>query len=440
MSPIGATTSSVANLLQLNYQAGVTRQFNDDYPNLRYVRQNSRAITAEGDEAVIAIETGLNEGGSFHGESADVADSGHPAIDTVRVRLKQMTFRLRITLKLMRKARTNSHAFARGLQKQMEATRDAVTLTANQYLWGDGSGVMARVAGVGDLDAANQIVFDRAYGIEDGGAPESLIRKGQVIHILDTKGYEDGVTDSRGRGIVQSVDWDPASPGEITVTFRPGHTFEAQANFDVGDYVYLQNTIEGWLDDDETEDNRPAMGLLGFFDHDLREELQGLDVTDEPMWKAEPIPISQESVISDLRHMRNRVAKRIRRGRINYAISSYETHERYAAELDEKVEFRNVNRFDSGWDFDNFYGRPWFMDHTAPDGRVFCIPTGDVIQRYAVTQFIEFVDEGAGMMQLVPNKTVFDVMLSAIYEYGIKRRNALISGTGITWEAGSTPE
>ena len=112
----GATTTSVLALLQKNYQPGVQRQFNDDFPNLRFIRQNSSSITAEGDEAVISIETGLNEGGGFHGESADVAESGEGSYDTVAVRLKQMTFRLRISLKLMRKARTAAHAFARGMQ------------------------------------------------------------------------------------------------------------------------------------------------------------------------------------------------------------------------------------------------------------------------------------------------------------------------------------
>ena len=56
-----------------------------------------------------------------------------------------------------------------------------------------------------------------------------------------------------------------------------------------------------------------------------------------------------------------------------------------------------------------------------------------MINRYAVTRFVEFVDEGTGQMYQVPNKTVFDVMLTAIYEYGISRRNGLVSGVGINF-------
>lgn len=430
MSP-SATTQTVQNLLQKNYRPGIIRQFNDDFPNLRYIRQNSEDINAEGDAAVIAHESGLNEGGGFHGEEADVADSGHTAIDTSEVRLKQMTFRLRISLKLLRKARTNAKAFARALQNQMTGTRDAVTLTANQYLWGDGSGVMARVKSE-SVDADDKLILDRAYGLTNGGAPESIIRKGQTLHILDTKGFEDGVTNDRGSGEVAAVDMQTGTVGEIEVTLVSGHTLTS-STLAAGDYVYLQNTIEGWTDPGESEDNRPAMGLLGFFDDSLRGTLQGVDPTTDPYWKPEEIAVSQASVIQDLRKARNRVSKRVRRGRINYAISSYETHERYAAELDTKIEFRNVNRFDAGWDFTSFYGRPWFMDHTAPDGRVFFVPEGQNIQRYAVTNFVEFVNEGQGMMQHIPNKTVFDIMLTAIYEYGIGRRNSLVQATGLTW-------
>lgn len=427
----GATTQTLVNILQKNYRPGIIRQFNDDFPNLRYIRQNTEDISAEGDAAVIALESGLNEGGGFHGESADVADSGHTAIDTAEVRLKQMTFRLRISLKLLRKARTNAKAFARALQNQMTGTRDAVTLTGNQYLWGDGSGVMARVKSE-TVDADNKLILDRAYGLTDGGAPESIIRKGQILHILDTIGFEDNVTNDRGTGEVASVKMNTGTDGEIEVELASGHTL-ASATLAAGDYVYLQNTIEGWTDPGESEDNRPAMGLLGFYDDDLRGSLQGVDPATDPFWTPEKIPVAQATIIEDLRKARNRVSKRIRRGRIAYAISSYETHERYAAELDTKVEFRNVNRFDAGWDFTSFYGRPWFMDHTAPDGRVFFVPEGGVMERYAVTNFVEFVDEGTGMMMHVPNKTVFDIMLTAIYEYGIGRRNGLVSATGINW-------
>lgn len=427
----GATTTTLTNILQKNYRPGIIRQFNDDFPNLRYIRQNSTDINAEGDAAVIALESGLNEGGGFHGEEADVADSGHTALDTAEVRLKQMTFRLRISLKLMRKARTNAKAFARALQNQMTGTRDAVTLTANQYLWGDGTGVMARVKSE-TVDADNKMLLDRAYGLTNGGAPESIIRKGQKLHILDTIGFEAGVTNDRGTGEVKATDINTGTAGEIEVELESGHTF-ASATLAAGDYVYLQNTIEGWTDPGESEDNRPAMGILGFYDDALRGTLQTVDPTVEPFWKPEKIATTQSTVIADLRRARNRVAKRIRRGRIAYVISSYETHERYMGELDQKVEFRNVNRFDSGWDFTEFYGRPWFMDHTAPDGRAFFVPQGRVMQRYAVTNFVEFVDEGTGMMDRVPNKTVFDIMLTAIYEYGIGRRNGLVSATGMTW-------
>lgn len=428
----GATTQTVANLLQKNYLPGITRQFNDDFPNLRFIRQNSSSISAEGDEAIMSIQTGLNEGGGFHGENADVADSGYSRTSTVNVRLKQMTFRLRISLKLMRKARTNAHAFARALQHHMTATKDAVTLTANQYLWGDGTGVMARVVSE-TVTADNKLILNRAYGLTNGGSPESIIREGQVLHILDTSTYQDGVTNDRGTGVVKAVDWDTGTEGQIEVTLESGHTL-ASATLAADDYVFLQNTIEGWTDPGESEDNRPAMGMLGFYDNTLRSTLQGQDVTTNPKWKAEELGATQTSVIADLRRARNRVSKRVRRGRVAYAISSYETHERYADALDSKVEFRNVRTFDGGWDFDNFYGRPWFMDHTAPDGRLFMVPTGGNIQRFAVTRFMEFVQDSNSQMNLVPNKTVYDILLTAIYEYGINRRNSLVSVDGLNWD------
>src|SRR5690606_40983538 len=84
----GATTATMANLLQKKYLPGIVRQFNDDFPLLKFIRQNSEDITAEGDEAIIAMEFGVNEGGGFHGESSDVEDSGYPVIETTKVSLR----------------------------------------------------------------------------------------------------------------------------------------------------------------------------------------------------------------------------------------------------------------------------------------------------------------------------------------------------------------
>ena len=443
---MAATTQTVIQLLQLHYLPGIVRQFNAAFPLLRFIRQRSDTVDGQGEKAVIAIELGLNEGGGFHGESADVAESGHPRIRRVEVTLKQLTFRARLTYKLMRKARTNAHAFARAAQLQMTGTREAFVLTANTYLWGDGSGVICRVKDASDLASDRILTLDRAYGLSDGGAPAAIIRPGQTLHILDTKGYEPGVTTDRGTAIVEAVDDDTGTEGEIAVRVEAGHTLSGVT---ADDYVYLQNTIEGWFDPGEAEDNRPAMGMLGFYDDSLRDTLQGLSPTQsvggqppEPQWKPRKVPVNQATLIPDMRRAKNRLAKKAERGRIGFVISSYETHERYAAQLDEKVEFRNVRSLDALWDVGEFDGRPWFMDHTAPDGRMFFVPVGTgggFISRFAVDDFINFVDEGGGAMQRVPNKTVFDTLITAVYDYGIRRRNVLVSATGMTWAPGSTP-
>lgn len=425
---MGATTETLVAILQDHYLPGIERQFNADYPLLRFLRQNTEDVNHEGDKAIIAIQTALNEGGGFHGESADVADSGYPVVKRVETDLKQLTFRARLTYKLMKKARTNKNAFARGMQLQMTSTREAFILRANTYLWGDGSGVICRVASE-DLAGSDSMVLDEAFGLSSGGSPAALIRPGMVLHLLDTKGYEDGVSADRGKGTVATVD--DETPGEITVTFRSGYTL---AGVLAGDYVYIENTIEGWTDTGETQDNAPAFGMLAFYDHDMADPFQGLAVADEPMWKAKKFSVAEASATVDLRTAKNALKKAERRGRLLFAISAYEVHERYTAKLDTKVEFRNVRTLDGMWEVGTFDGRPWFLDHTAPDGRLFMVPAGHPIERFAGSQFIDIVsDSGGGPLNLVPNKTVFDILLTALYEYGVKRRNVLVSGTGIDW-------
>src|SRR5690606_40415033 len=136
---------------------------------------------------------------------------------------------------------------------------------------------------------------------------------------LHTRAYTGGVTSDGGQGVVKTVGFDTGTPGPIKVTFRENYTL---ANIAADDYVYIGNTIEGWKDAGESQDNSPAMGMLAFYDHDLRNPLQGVNTSTQPQFKAEKISIVQATVISDLRKARNRIAKRQRNGRLRYMISS----------------------------------------------------------------------------------------------------------------------
>ncbi|HET7321073.1 MAG TPA: phage major capsid protein [Longimicrobiaceae bacterium] len=431
----GADTTTVGNILQQQYLPGITTQFNGSAPNLRYVRQNSKTLNAEGTEAEIAVEIGYNESTGFHGESADVPDSGYPTIKKVKVSTKQMSARARITYLLMRRARTQAASFARGAQLQMTSTRNGFTLTANGYLWGDGTGVMCRVKSQ-TLTASRKMKFDRAFGLSDGGAPEYTIRVGQTIQLLDTKGYTDGVSTVRGKGVIEAVDRNTGTAGEIEVTIKAGHTLDA-ANTAAGDYVYLQNTIKGLTDSGETQDNRPWMGFLGFYDDAQAGTLQSITTADDPWWKPNKVAVAEATVIKDMRRAFNLAEKRggqgQKEGMIAYLISSYETQERFVAALDAKVEFRNVKTVDGYWTSLVYNGKPWFKDHTAPDARVFFKPAGNVMERHASDDFINFVNDGRDVLHQVPNKTVFDAILTCIAEYGIRRRENLVSTTGMNW-------
>lgn len=97
---MAATTETLVNILHDHYLPGIEKQFNADYPLMRFIKQNTEDVNREGDKAIIAIQTALNEGGGFHGESADVAESGHPVVKRVETDLKQLTFRARLTYKL----------------------------------------------------------------------------------------------------------------------------------------------------------------------------------------------------------------------------------------------------------------------------------------------------------------------------------------------------
>lgn len=426
-TPPGSTIQALGNLLQNKYIPGMVRQFNDSYPNLMYIRQNTSDLTAEGDKAIVAIETGLNEAGGTHGESADVPAAVAPTVKRVEVTLKQMTFRARITWRLMKKARTTTNAFARSLDLTMRSTRDAMTLTANQYTWGFGAGVVGRVKT--DPGASPTYVdIDRAHGLTGGGQPFGLIRPGQVLHFLDQVGYS-GATD-RATAKVTKVDVDTLTDAvRAYFTVITGNL----DNIAVDDYVYLQNSIAGYVDTDETEDNTPPMGMLGFYDETLVDPLQGLTIASEPMWTPKRVAISQSTVISDMNKLRSTFVKRLPKGRPAYYISSHETRDRWHDALEQKAEFRNVKTLDGAWEVAIYGGRPWFVDHTAPDGRVFCVPAGDYLNRYSASQFIEVLDDDNSVLHQVPNKTVFDVMFTTLYEYGCKRRNVLVSGTGMTW-------
>lgn len=420
----GSTVAALANLLQNKYIPGLIRQFNDRFPNLRYIRQNSTDLTAEGTQAVIAIETGLNEAGGVHGESADVASAVSPTVRQITVKLKQMTFRARISWKLMKKARTQANAFARGLDLTLRSTRDAFVLTANTYTWGDGSGVVARVK---TTDGAGNLTLDRVYG--KTGQPFMVIRPNQTLHMLDKKGF--GGAADHGSFSVTSVDWE----ADLTVITCVVAAIGASnvANIVQNDYVYLQNSITGFSDTNETDDNTPPMGFAGFYDSTAVDPLQGLAVATEPMWKPHIRPAAtRATIISDMNKAREAALKRDPEGSIAYIVSSYESRQRWYDELVEKAEWRNIQKLDGAFDVAVYAGKPWFADHTAPDQTVYFVPRG-YIQRYSASEFVEVINDDNSVLHQVPNKVVFDALFSALYEFGINRRNGLVSLPGLSW-------
>ena len=373
----------------------------------------------------------MNEAGGVHGESADVPAAVSPTVRNVEVSLKQTTFRARISWKFMKKARSTTNAFARGLDLTLRSTRTAMMLTANGYTWGDGSGVICRVkTETDDGGALGTLTLDRAWGIASGGAPFLTIRNNQIIHILDIKGFSGAV--DRGTFKVNTVDLeDDPSHVKITVTTQSG-TYAA-AGIVVNDFVYLQNSITGFTDTDETDDNSPPMGLTGFYDELLVDPLQGLAVATEPFWKPHKRNATQATVIGDMNRARNAQMKRAPGSRVEFLIGTHETRERWHDALVQKAEWRNVSKIDGSFDVAVFAGRPFFADHTAPDGIVFFIPGGNAIQRYNVADFIEVVNDDNSTLHLVPNKTVFDVLFTTLYEFGISRRNSLVSLRAMTW-------
>jgi len=439
MPPPGATVQSLSDLLQIKYAPGLAPQFNDSHPNLNYIRQNNEDVTAEGDKCVIGIETGLNEAGGFHGESADIAAAGSPTVRNVELTLKQQTFRARISWKFMKKARTTAHAFARGLDLTLRSTRTAMMLTSNGYTWGDGSGVICRVKA--ETDSTGQLgIFDldRAWdhtggGGNDGGQPFLTIRQNQVIRLLDQKGVTGGETD-RGQFKVLTVDVEVgAAAGFVRVTVTTLSGTYAAADPQIDDYVYLQNTITGYTDTDETQDNSPAMGMMGFYDDTLVDPLQGLAVATEPFWKPPKLYATEATIVSDMNKARTAIMKRSPGSRIEYVISSHECRDRWHDALIQKAEWRNVKKLDGSWEVAVLGGRPYFVDHTAPDGIVFFIPGSNTMQRYNVADFIEVVNDDNSTLHLVPNKTVFDILFTTLYEFGIRRRNNLVSLRNVNW-------
>lgn len=433
----GASTQTLSTILQEKYLPGIVRQFNDDYPLLKYVRQDADSVNAEGTKAVIALELSLNEGGGFHGETEDVDDSGYPEFTRVEVSLKQMTFRARITYRLMRQAKTTANSFVQGMQKVMSATREGFTLRANQYLWGDGSGTMARVKST-TVGVDRKMKFNRGYGLTDGGMPRQIIRRGMKIHILDTKGYTAGVSADRGYAVVEAVNEKTGTADEIEVTVKTGHTLTGVT---AGDYVYIGNTIEGWTGAGQSGDNAPAMGMLGFYDEAVRDTLQGLSPTVTvgtnvacPEWKGTSFTATGAAdVLRTMRSAKHELAITTRMGRLNYIISNYKAYEAWASALDQKLEFRNVQKIDGSFEYAVYDGRPWFMDHTCPEYRAFLQPTGSTMSRFAVDDFINFVDQDGNSLHMVPNKTVFDTFLTATYNYGVKRRNNLTQVKGLNF-------
>ncbi len=191
MSLTGLNRTSADAVLKEYYLPGIRGILNDHVFLLSQIETNSEDI--EGRRAVLAINTGRNQGIGARGELATLPEAGHQQYNESRVQLKYNYGRIQLSGPVMRSMGSDRGSFTRALQSETQGVVRDLRNDVNRQAYADGSGTIAVVSGVNTaavVPLANASVHTmRQFGvgmrvdIGPAGSPSSKVANGTVVNV-----------------------------------------------------------------------------------------------------------------------------------------------------------------------------------------------------------------------------------------------------------------
>lgn len=161
-----ATMTTVDALTKEVYEPRLESQLQDETTGYKRIERSSDGVveTVGGKYVDFPIRVRRNPGLGYRNENEQLQDPDRSGYAEVHVGLKYGYGRTRLTGQVMQLAERNFQAFASAMDEEMEGLKNDIQKDSNRIVYGDASGLLAKVT----ADGVNTVTVDNVQYLEMG--------------------------------------------------------------------------------------------------------------------------------------------------------------------------------------------------------------------------------------------------------------------------------
>jgi hypothetical protein len=341
--------------------------------------------STHGRQFVFPVQFGVSQGVGARGENVILPDPGFGEYEQAMGQLKYLYSTMYITGQAISSTQNSRTAFADALKQAMKDARDGLTLDLQRQVWGDGSGVLGRVAANSTGDT---VAVTDPYGLTyiqadlDNAEKTRLFRRNMNLFFA-------------GANLFAKV---VAVNGNGTITLNQAVAVTA------GNLIYRGDAVG------RTSVNNEITGITGLMQ--TTGTYLGLPREGHPEWQANLIQVGTGTggaITEELMRIAIDTASINGTAEPDLIVTNHKTRRRFELLLQGQRRFVNPMRLTGGYSALEYDGKPIMVDRDAPPQRMFFLRVADL--SWMMMEDIQWMNRDGAPLKWVHDKDAYKAVL-----------------------------
>jgi hypothetical protein len=393
----GATLATLSAILKDYYLPPVVEQLNNEVLLLQRLEKRDQELF--GNQAIVPLHTGRSGGIGARPESGALPAPGAQSYTKAVYNLKYLYGRVRVSGPSMAKTASEAGAFLQSLKSELDGIRNDLRKDVSRQVYGDGTGIVAALTGVGTGTATVTLASDEP--IRHG-----FVYVGMVVDI----------------GTAANPTLESASRTITAVNVAtPSITLDASITAAGTDKVFRAGAA--------------GAGVVYEIDGGLQAAVSaaantygGINAATTGIWDNYRDTTGGALALDNLMKAYNQ--QRVAGGNLTAIITSFGLQRAFFNLLQSKVQYVTPTKLSGGFQSLDFQGMPLIADIDAPFGKIFFLDESTL--KVFSNRDWHFLDEDGNVLKWNNGFDEWEAVLARYMNIGATRRNNQLVMTGLT--------
>lgn len=431
---VAAQSEAIDAIYKKFYLPAVRDLLNNKKVLTRYIRTNTEDVA--GEEAIISVNTGRNEGIGHIDEQGKLPDPMKQVYNTLRYRIRQYYGRILFSGLSQSSSRNDRGAFIRVMDGEIKGLARDMQVDANRIWFGDGSGRLARISAV----SGTTYTLEKPGGFDQNlGLGTQYIRDGMRVAVVRTDGVSGEVANAwntiggnrayyvvntnYAAGTCQFATTVGGTPAALSVVPVPAPA----ENW----YLFRASEVSSTIAEQDSAIMNEPFGLAAIVDDANpfggfsggTNYLGGLDASTNSIWRAAvvdnggvPMPFSQ-----DLLQQGMDLVDQLGDGNVELWITTHGIRRQYVNTLVANKRYVGTMTLDGGWEAVTYDNRPMVVDKDCTRGRIYGLDLNTLM--FFMENDYQWMDADGSILQRLLDKDAYQATLYRYHQFGTDARN-----------------